>query len=102
MKITKLETIGNEFVTFTRITTEDGAQGWGQLSTYNADITAEMDEPALPRRAGCQRRGGGGCRGSKHVGKFFFFSQFMVVAAIFVVGHVVFVLAVVVVLGGHF
>ena len=42
MKITKLETFGNPFVTFTRVTTEDGATGWGQLSTYNADITAEI------------------------------------------------------------
>ncbi|MBI1171427.1 mandelate racemase/muconate lactonizing enzyme family protein [bacterium] len=42
MKITKLETMGNPFVTFTRVTTEDGAQGWGQLSTYNADITAQV------------------------------------------------------------
>lgn len=42
MKITKLETFGNPFVTFTRLTTEDGATGWGQLSTYNADITAEI------------------------------------------------------------
>ena len=42
MKITKLETFGNRFVGFTRLTTEDGATGWGQLSTYNADITAEI------------------------------------------------------------
>jgi L-alanine-DL-glutamate epimerase-like enolase superfamily enzyme len=42
MKITKLETFGNEFVTFVRVTTETGAQGWGQLSTYNADITAQI------------------------------------------------------------
>ena len=42
MKITKLETFGNEFVTFTRVTTETGATGWGQLSTYNADITAQV------------------------------------------------------------
>ena len=42
MKITKLETFGNPFVTFTRLTTEDGATGWGQLSTYNADITATV------------------------------------------------------------
>ena len=40
MKITRLETFGNEFVTFTRVTTETGATGWGQLSTYNADISA--------------------------------------------------------------
>ena len=51
MKITKLETIGNEFVTFTRVTTEDGAQGWGQLSTYNADITAEIFHRQVARHA---------------------------------------------------
>lgn len=42
MKITKLETFTTPFVAFTRLTTEDGATGWGQLSTYNADITAEI------------------------------------------------------------
>ena len=42
MKITKLETFGNEFVAFTRVTTETGATGWGQLSTYQADITAQV------------------------------------------------------------
>ena len=42
MKIVKLETFGNDFVTFTRVTTESGATGWGQLSTYNADITATV------------------------------------------------------------
>jgi L-alanine-DL-glutamate epimerase-like enolase superfamily enzyme len=42
MKITKLETFTTPFVSFTRLTTEDGAQGWGQLSTYHADITAEI------------------------------------------------------------
>lgn len=51
MKITSLETIGNEFVTFTRLTTEDGAQGWGQLSTYNADITAEVFHRQVARHA---------------------------------------------------
>jgi len=42
MKITKLETFGNAYVAFTRVTVEDGSTGWGQLSTYNADITAEV------------------------------------------------------------
>lgn len=42
MKITKLETFTNEFVGFVRVTTETGAQGWGQVSTYNADITVEI------------------------------------------------------------
>lgn len=42
MKITKLETFCNEFVGFVRLTTEDGATGWGQVSTYNSDITCEI------------------------------------------------------------
>lgn len=42
MKIIKLETFCNEFVGFVRLTTEDGATGWGQLSTYNSDITAQV------------------------------------------------------------
>lgn len=42
MKITKLETFTNEFVGFVRLTAEDGSQGWGQVSTYNADITAQV------------------------------------------------------------
>ena len=42
LKITKLETFCNEFVGFVRLTTEDGATGWGQVSTYNSDITCEV------------------------------------------------------------
>jgi L-alanine-DL-glutamate epimerase-like enolase superfamily enzyme len=42
MKITALETFCNEFVGFVRLTTEDGSQGWGQISTYNSDITATI------------------------------------------------------------
>ena len=42
MKITRLETFGNAFVAFTRVTTESGATGWGQVSTYYADITTEV------------------------------------------------------------
>ena len=51
MKITKLETFGHEFVTFTRVTTETGATGWGQLSTYNADITAQVFHRQVARHA---------------------------------------------------
>jgi L-alanine-DL-glutamate epimerase-like enolase superfamily enzyme len=40
--IAKLETFSNEFVCFVRVTTGDGAVGWGQCSTYNADITAAI------------------------------------------------------------
>ena len=42
MKIKSIESFVNEFVGFTRVTTEDGAQGWGQMSTYHSDITAQV------------------------------------------------------------
>jgi len=42
MKIQRIETFCNEFVGFVRIRTPDGAEGWGQLSTYHADITARV------------------------------------------------------------
>ncbi|WP_439526805.1 mandelate racemase/muconate lactonizing enzyme family protein [Roseovarius mucosus] len=42
MRIARLETFCNEFVGFVRVTTDSGAQGWGQVSTYNADITCTI------------------------------------------------------------
>jgi len=42
MRIQQLETFANEFVCFVRLTTDTGAVGWGQTSTYNADITATI------------------------------------------------------------
>ncbi len=42
MKIAQLETWTDEFVCFVRVTTDTGAIGWGQTSTYNADITATV------------------------------------------------------------
>lgn len=41
-RITKIESFCNEFVGFIRLTNEDGAQGWGQVSTYNSDITCQV------------------------------------------------------------
>lgn len=41
-KIVQLETFANEFVCFVRVTDEEGTVGWGQTSTYNADITAQV------------------------------------------------------------
>ena len=41
-KIASLETFSDEFVCFVKATTEDGSFGWGQTSTYNADITAQV------------------------------------------------------------
>ncbi len=42
MRLTKIETFATAFVGFTRVTDETGAEGWGQMSTYNSDITAEV------------------------------------------------------------
>ena len=42
MKIATLETFTNQFVCFVRVTSDTGASGWGQTSTYNADITATI------------------------------------------------------------
>jgi L-alanine-DL-glutamate epimerase-like enolase superfamily enzyme len=42
ISIEKLETFSNEFVCFVRVTANTGAIGWGQTSTYNADITASI------------------------------------------------------------
>ena len=42
MRIQRLETFTNRFIGFVRVTGEDGSQGWGQLSTYNADIAAQV------------------------------------------------------------
>ena len=42
VKIRRLESFTTEIVSFVRVTTDTGAQGWGQMSTYNADITAQI------------------------------------------------------------
>ena len=42
MKIASIETFTTEFVCFVRVTSDTGAIGWGQTSTYNADITATV------------------------------------------------------------
>jgi L-alanine-DL-glutamate epimerase-like enolase superfamily enzyme len=42
MKIASLETFSSQFVCFVRVTTDSGTVGWGQASTYNADITAAI------------------------------------------------------------
>jgi L-alanine-DL-glutamate epimerase-like enolase superfamily enzyme len=41
-RIVRLQTFTNEFVSFVKVTAEDGSFGWGQTSTYNADITAQV------------------------------------------------------------
>jgi L-alanine-DL-glutamate epimerase-like enolase superfamily enzyme len=42
MKIKNIETFCTEFVGFVRVTADDGLQGWGQVSPYNADITTQV------------------------------------------------------------
>ena len=41
-RIARLETFTDEFVCFVRATMQDGSFGWGQCSTYHADITAQI------------------------------------------------------------
>ena len=41
-RITRLETFATPMIGFTRVTAEDGTTGWGQVSTYNSDLTAEI------------------------------------------------------------
>ena len=40
MKIARIESFTTQYVGFVRVTADDGAFGWGQVSPYNADITA--------------------------------------------------------------
>ena len=42
MKINLIESFCNQYVGFVKVTAEDGSFGWGQLSTYNADITHQI------------------------------------------------------------
>lgn len=51
MIIQKLETFTNEYVGFVRVTTDTGDQGWGQVSTYHADITCEIFHRQVARHA---------------------------------------------------
>lgn len=42
MRIASLETFDTPFVCFVKVTADTGAVGWGQCSTYQADLTAEI------------------------------------------------------------
>lgn len=42
MKLIRIETFATPFLCFVRATAEDGAQGWGQVAPYCADITAQV------------------------------------------------------------
>src|SRR5690349_17480758 len=42
MQIQSLETFSTRNVSLVRLRTDTGDEGWGQLSNYNADITAQV------------------------------------------------------------
>ena len=41
-RLASIESFHDEFVGFVRVTDETGASGWGQVSTYNADISCAV------------------------------------------------------------
>jgi len=42
MILTRIETFATPFIGFVRVTDDEGATGWGQVSTYQSDITARI------------------------------------------------------------
>jgi L-alanine-DL-glutamate epimerase-like enolase superfamily enzyme len=42
VRIVSVESFGHANVALVRVSTDDGAEGWGQVAPYNADITAEV------------------------------------------------------------
>ena len=42
MIIKSIETFSNKSVGFVRVINDDGISGWGQVSTYNSDITCQI------------------------------------------------------------
>lgn len=41
-RIVSIETYGNEHVALVRVRTDDGAEGWGQVAPYHADLTVRV------------------------------------------------------------
>jgi len=42
MKIKSIETFTRDPISIVRVKTEDGAEGWGQISPFAADISATV------------------------------------------------------------
>jgi len=42
VKIQAIETFTTRFISLVRVTSESGAQGWGQMAPYHADLTAQI------------------------------------------------------------
>jgi L-alanine-DL-glutamate epimerase-like enolase superfamily enzyme len=51
LKIQSVETFTREPVSIVRIKTDDGSEGWGQISTYDADISAMIMHRKIARHA---------------------------------------------------
>jgi L-alanine-DL-glutamate epimerase-like enolase superfamily enzyme len=53
MKIQSIETFSTQWVSVVRVRTDEGAEGWGQISPYNADIaSAVMHRQVAPHALG--------------------------------------------------
>ncbi len=42
MRIASVETFGDQHVALVRVRTDEGAEGWGQVAPYHADLTAQV------------------------------------------------------------
>ena len=42
IKIKKLETFSTPYISVVKLTMEDESEGWGQMSTYCADISTQI------------------------------------------------------------
>jgi len=42
VRIASVETFGDEHVALVRVRTDEGAEGWGQVAPYHADLTAQV------------------------------------------------------------
>ena len=42
MRLKKIETFATQYVALVRVTADDGAQGWGQVSPYHADLSVAV------------------------------------------------------------
>ncbi len=51
MKIQRVETFTHGHLSFVRLHTDEGAEGWGQISPYNADIAATVFHRQIAPRA---------------------------------------------------
>ena len=49
MIITSIESFSTEYVALVRVRTDEGDEGWGQVSPYNADIPTQV----LHRHVAC-------------------------------------------------